>query len=78
MNLYLKNLNSNNVEGFVKYRRIEENVDEYYIQDFLDDLIKDGWEIIFYSEKEKLDSSFDKLVKYIPVILIVGKRRKLL
>ena len=38
------------METFIKYKRFEQEIDGESPQDFFDDLIKDGWQIIFYNE----------------------------
>jgi hypothetical protein len=39
------------MEAFIKYKRICETVTDNTIQKFFDDLITEGWEIIYYCEQ---------------------------
>ena len=43
------------METFIKYKRFEQVIDEENPQNFFDDLIKEGWQIIFYNEIIKID-----------------------
>lgn len=53
---------------FIKYKRFTEEFDDINkIQDFLDELITDGWEIIFYYEQPK-DT------KTLGIIIVAGKK----
>jgi|APIni6443716594_1056825.scaffolds.fasta_scaffold377745_2 hypothetical protein len=38
------------MEKIIKYKRFNESHTEKTIQDFLDKLVTDGWEIIYYNE----------------------------
>jgi hypothetical protein len=56
------------MEKYIKYQRfIKTFFTDEEIQNFLDMLITDGWEIIFYKEEEK--------TKRITIIVIGGKRQ---
>ncbi|MFA5207341.1 MAG: hypothetical protein WC428_01675 [Candidatus Paceibacterota bacterium] len=44
------------MEVYFKYKRFEIVTIEDKIQEFLDDLIKEGWQIIYYNEIVKLDN----------------------
>lgn len=57
----------------IKYKRIEKllNYNDEIIQDYLDELIKDGFEIIYYNEKEILDGNGIKL----KITIIVCKKQ---
>jgi len=56
------------MEKYIKYQRF---INIFYsdeeIQNFLDKLVADGWEIISYEENEK--------TKRITIIIIAGKRQ---
>jgi len=57
---------------FIKYKRFtEEFVDNEKIQEFLDKLITDGWQIISYSERPKD-------VQTLGIIILAGKRREII
>lgn len=58
------------METYIKYKRIVKEcvVDKPEFQEFLDELIKDGWHIISYDEK--LIDMFNHRVT-----LLVGKRQ---
>lgn len=54
---------------YIKYKRFtEEFEDNNKIQEFLDELITDGWEIISYFEKPKD-------IKTLSIIIVAGKRK---
>jgi hypothetical protein len=56
--------------NFIKYKRFtKEFGDEEKIQEFLDELITDGWEIVYYYERPKD-------LKTLSIIVIAGKNRK--
>lgn len=57
----------------IKYKRIEKLLiyNDEIIQDYLDELIKDGFEIIYYNEKEILDGNDIKL----KITIIVCKKQ---
>lgn len=63
------------MDVYFKYKRFEETFSRIEIQDFLDDLIKEGWQIISYNEKvSETDTSFSKL----KIIILAGKKQKAL
>jgi hypothetical protein len=66
------------MEYYNRYRRIEENVTALELQELFNDLVKDGWQIIYYNEKEWITDtkSFDLnevTTTKISVIMVVGK-----
>jgi len=57
------------MKKYIKYKRFVNEFDnEGMIQDFLDDLITDGWEIIYYDETPKT-------VTTLTIIILAGKIR---
>lgn len=63
------------MERFIKYKRFEVTNTEN-IQQFFDELIKEGWEIIYYNEVEiNGGSGYDKFIK---IIVVAGKKQKVL
>ena len=38
------------MERYIKYKRFVELLEPHEIQKFLDDIITEGWEIIYYNE----------------------------
>lgn len=70
------------MEKYFKYKRIEVTIRKSESEEFFDNLIKDGWEIIHYSEKlfQKMSEDIDELYYSIPIeflsmIIIVGKKQ---
>jgi len=61
------------MERYIKYKRFSERIKVTDLQDFLDKLVTDGWEIITYIEKI-LDNHPDNVV-IISVIILCGKRQ---
>ena len=58
------------MEDFIRYKRFTEEFDDNdTIQEFLDGLIKDGWQIISYFERPK-DT------KTLSIIILAGKRKE--
>lgn len=65
------------MEKYIKYKRIVEkftlnNKFQYNTQDFLDRLVTDGYDIIYYDEYE------EKIINKVPilnVIVVVGKKQ---
>lgn len=56
--------------NYIKYKRFIKDFDnQELIQEFLDELITDGWEIIHYDE-------IPKTVTMLGVIVLAGKKRK--
>jgi len=59
------------MERPIKYKRFYKIVTHDDIQIFFDDLIKDGWEIIYYNEiKPKIDTSIN-----FTVIVVASKKQ---
>lgn len=75
------------MEKYIKYKRLVETVkmDEHFdknLQNFLDGLISDGWEIINYGEQVQtiinqvgLDQKSENTLK---ITVLVGKRQQVL
>lgn len=68
------------MEKFIKYKRIIKNIyknneDKYDTQDFFDELITNGWEIIFYNEKEEYDIDNSEKLSKLKIMVIVGKKQ---
>lgn len=72
------------MERYIKYKRISKkfknNYDksnEYETQKFFDDLISDGWEIIYYDEtieKTTIDSNH---LPELEIVVVVGRKQKI-
>jgi len=60
------------MERFIKYKRFE-TVELDKIQSFFDNLIKEGWEIIYYNE---IDVSLTISPFGIKVIVVAGKKQE--
>ena len=56
------------MEKSIKYRRFTEKLDENSIQEFLDKLVTEGWEIISYKEEKLTDEKIN--------ITVVGSKRQ--
>lgn len=57
------------MEKYIKYKRFTKDfVDSDEIQKFFDELITDGWDILYYQEEPKD-------VKTLNIIVVVGKRQ---
>lgn len=60
------------MERYIKYKRIEETITKTALQMLFDDLVKEGFEIIYYhentSDKSDMVESFD-------VVMVVGKKQ---
>ena len=59
------------METYIKYKRYVKQLRENDIDEFFEELIKGGWEIIHYQEKA---CSVDALGTTIDIIVIAGKR----
>ncbi len=55
----------------IKYRRFDIIVDTVELQEFLDKLIADGFEIIYYNEKQVFNDGMNK----INVVALVCKKQ---
>ena len=42
------------MESYIKYKRFERQIEEENIDNFLEELIKGGWQIIYYNETIKV------------------------
>ena len=68
-----------NMEKFIKYKRFQENLEQGKIQEFLDNLIRDGWEIIYYNEEfEPLLNSGLSLDFRLRIVVVAGKKQQVL
>ena len=69
------------MEVYIRYKRIKKTIDEDKFDEFFENLIKDGWEIIYYQEDkpiiEKKSVAVESFIEYIkiPVTLVVGKKQ---
>ena len=68
------------METFIKYKRFEQEINDGNLQDFFDDLIKEGWQIIYYNEIIKIDyvnvgGGNTVPVKKFMVIVVAGKKQ---
>lgn len=63
---------------FIKYERFEKSLTIEELQNFFDDLISDGWEIITYNELNRIkisESNFSNDKIKIHFIIVVGKKQ---
>lgn len=60
------------MEKYIKYKRITVEINEAKSQDFLDNLVTEGWEIINYSESLRTIPSEGNILF---LVVIVGKRQ---
>jgi hypothetical protein len=68
------------METFIKYKRFEQEIADENPQKFFDDLIKEGWQIIYYNEIIKIDyvehtGGNTVPIKKIIIIVIAGKKQ---
>lgn len=60
------------MERYIKYKRIEETITKSALQMFFDDLVKEGFEIIYYRENnEDVKRGFEN----IGIVMVVGKKQ---
>lgn len=60
------------MERFIKYNRIEETFTKSALQMLFDDLVKEGFEIIYYHENnEDVKRGFEN----IGIVMVVGKKQ---
>ena len=59
------------MEAYIKYKRFVKQLREDDIDNFFEELIRGGWEIIHYKEKA---NSADALGTTIDIIIVAGKR----
>lgn len=52
--------------NYIKYKRFEKETDEIELQKYFDELIAEGWEIIYYYEKKGYPP-------IISVVIVAGK-----
>ena len=68
------------METFIRYKRFEEEITDENPQVFFDDLIKEGWQIIYYNEIIKIDyvqvtgGNTVPMKKFI-IIVVAGKKQ---
>jgi len=65
------------MERYIKYKRISKVFilsDNDHQEDFFDDLIFEGWEIIFYNEKE---TNGDGGIPELEITVVVGRKQKI-
>lgn len=58
------------MEKYIKYKRVDEKLTAEELQDFFDNLIIDGWEIIYYHEE-----LIGVVNTKIHIVLVVGKKQ---
>ena len=68
------------METYIKYKRFEKEISDDDLPKFFDDLIKEGWQIIFYNEIIKIDyvnvgGGNTVPVKKFMVIVVAGKKQ---
>jgi hypothetical protein len=59
------------METYIRYKRFHKEINEEDIQAFLDELVKDGWEIISYNESIREISK--KIILFI--VVLAGKKQ---
>lgn len=72
------------MEGFIKYERrvklisIENGIDETALQKFYDEIILNGFEIIYYNEDEHVENNTktDEILHYLHITVLLGKRKQ--
>lgn len=66
------------MERYIKYKRISKEfvlLDRDHQEDFFDDLITEGWEIIYYNETiDKMDINSSELPR-LRIVVVVGKKQ---
>lgn len=65
-----ENYNLFNMEAYIRYQRFSEYLNKEEIQPFFDKLVTEGWQILYYTEKE-LDRIANSKDLYI--IIVAGK-----
>ena len=60
------------MERSIKYKRFDEYINDTEIQQFLDNLIIEGWEIIYYNEENISNDNGNKLLH----IIIIGSKKQ--
>lgn len=69
------------MEVFIRYKRIKKTIDEDKFDEFFENLIKDGWEIVYYHEDkpiiERNSVTANSVIEFIkiPITLVVGKKQ---
>mgnify|MGYP000945148975 CR=1 FL=1 len=69
------------MEVYIRYRRIKKTIDEDKFDEFFENLIKDGWEIVYYQEDkpiiERKSVTAESVIEFIkiPVTLVVGRKQ---
>lgn len=67
------------MEKFIKYKRIIKRFGpkdlESNLQNFFDELIKDGWEIIYYNENRNKVAVLKVYMSYLEIIVVIGKKQ---
>jgi hypothetical protein len=72
------------MEIYIKYQRFEKQTTEDKIQEFFDELVQGGWEIIYYSEFVETRKSFntqrgiDTHENMFRLVAVCGKRANLI
>ncbi len=68
------------MEKFIKYKRITKTLNEEDFDDFFDELIRNGWNIIYYTENTDMlnnysnnSSNIIQTSNPIKVTIVVGK-----
>lgn len=56
------------MEAYIKYERFEKEIQQDQLQEFFDELITKGWQIIHYQEKRK-----EPLIPLLSIIIVAGK-----
>ena len=61
------------MERFIKYKRIEEKLTLPALQVLFDELITDGFQIIYYNEKKEINNVWGN--PEINVVIVAGKKQ---
>lgn len=59
------------MEKFIKYKRIQKEVNDISLQQLFNELITEGWEIIYYKEEIHVDVRQNILC----VVIVAGKKQ---
>ena len=69
------------MERYIKYKRIVKEIKGNGFQQFFDDLIKEGWEIIHYNEKPttytEVSYAMNKRLNSTTITVVVGRKQKI-
>jgi hypothetical protein len=65
------------MEKNIKYKRFTGSFTDETIQEFFDNLIKEGWEIIYYNEIKRSSGMLTNLPKEVTIhVTIIGSKKQ--